>query len=172
MPLNISSNKKRWLAVAFMMGVTFVFGTDLFSAENTRPIVRWIMRLLLGAGIDQQTTGTGDGLLRKSAHFLEYALLAWLWFRALRADHVSQWRLTWFFTALVATALWATVDELQQGFISQHRTGSPWDVLLDSTGALSALTLASLIHYLRKSKVLHSSPVSDRGRPAPPTPPK
>ena len=107
------------------MMVTFVLGTDLFSAENTQPVIRWIMRLLFGEGTTEQKPGSGgEGLLRKSAHFLEYGLLAFLWFRALRGDESQIWRWRWFLIALLATVLWATVDELQQGFISQHRTGS------------------------------------------------
>lgn len=151
-----TSSKWRWLAVLAMMCVTFLFGTDLFSAENTRPIIRWIMRLLFGEGIDSKTTGGGDGLLRKSAHFIEYALLAWLWFRALRGSRNGQWHWSWFFIALGVTVLWATIDELQQGYISTQRTGSPWDVLLDSCGALSALLLVLLIHYIRRPRLSKS----------------
>ena len=132
-----------------MMVVTFVLGTDLFSAENTQPVIRWIMRLLFGDGTTEQKPGSGgEGLLRKSAHFLEYGLLAFLWFRALRGNETQIWRWRWFFLALLATVLWATVDELQQGFISQHRTGSPWDVLLDSCGGLSVLVLVFMIYIL------------------------
>lgn len=133
-----------------MMLITFVFGTDLFSAENTRPVVQWIMRLLFGDGaVDQKVVGGGEGLIRKSAHFLEYGLLAFLWLRALRGDETQHWKWRWFLIALLATALWATVDELQQGFISLHRTGSPWDVLLDCCGGLTMLLLAGVIHGVR-----------------------
>jgi VanZ family protein len=150
MTLNTRSSR-RWLAVIVMMLVTFVFGTDLFSAENTRPIVRWIMRLFFGEETaDQKVASGGEGLMRKSAHFLEYGLLAFLWLRALRGDETQNWRWHWFLIALLATVLWATVDELQQGFISQHRTGSPWDVLLDSCGGLTALLLAHIIHMVGK----------------------
>jgi len=148
MSLNTLSSR-RWLAVILMMLVTFVFGTDLFSSENTRPFVRWIMQLFFGAGTDQKVVGGGEGLLRKSAHFLEYGLLAYLWLCALRGDDTQRWKWSWFLIALFATALWATVDELQQGFVSQHRTGSPWDVLLDSCGGLAALLLALSIHAIR-----------------------
>ncbi len=134
------------------MAATFTFGTDLFSAENTRPIIRWIMRLFFGEGADQQTIGSGEGLLRKLAHFLEYALLAILWFRALRYNSPRRWKLAWFLSALIITAAWATIDELQQGFLSQHRTGSPWDVLLDSCGALAGLLTITLVGSLARDR--------------------
>lgn len=147
-PVN-NNQPRRWLPVILMMAATFTFGTDLFSAENTRPIIRWVMRLFFGEGADQQTIGSGEGLLRKSAHFLEYALLAILWFRALRNNSPRRWKLTWFLSALIITAAWATIDELQQAFVSQHRTGSPWDVLLDSCGALAGLLTVSLVSCFR-----------------------
>jgi len=144
-----------------MMLVTFVFGTDLFSSENTRPIIRWIMQWFLGAGTDVKTVGGGEGILRKSAHFLEYALLAYLWFRALRGEHERKWKWSWFALALLATILWATVDELQQGFISHNRTGNPWDVVLDSSGGLTALVLVFLAYHFtrwRQSQALPKVP--------------
>jgi VanZ family protein len=145
---SVRSNRWRWIAVILMMTATFLFGTDLFSAENTRPIIRWIMKFLFGESADQKIIGGGEGLLRKSAHFLEYALLAVLWFRALRGDSMQPWRLSWVFLTFLVTVAWATVDELQQAFISTQRTGSPWDVLLDSCGALTGLVLALLVSSL------------------------
>jgi VanZ family protein len=133
-----------------MMIVTFVFGTDHFSAENTRPIIRWLMAFFFGRTSSEMPFASGEGFLRKSAHFLEYGLLAFLWFRALRGGNEKTWRWAWAGAALLATAVWASVDELQQGLISTQRTGSPWDVLLDSSGAATALLLVGLCAYIRR----------------------
>lgn len=152
MPVNTTLLIKRWWAVAIMMIVIFIFGTDLFSSENTRPIIRWILQWFLGERAGAQAVGGGEGLLRKSAHFLEYALLAYLWFRALRGDHQHRWKWSWFAIAFLATALWATVDELQQGYISRHRTGSVWDVVLDSSGGLTALMLVFVAYLVRPTR--------------------
>lgn len=151
---------KRWWAVAVMMIVVFVFGTDLFSSENTRPIIRRILQWFLGEGTGAQLAGGGEGWLRKSAHFLEYALLAYLWFRALRGDHQQRWRWSWFLLAFLATALWATVDELQQGFISRNRTGSAWDVLIDSSGGLTALILVFIAYLVSPIRRVGSLPIT------------
>ncbi|MFT3878424.1 MAG: VanZ family protein [Gemmatales bacterium] len=148
---------KRWWAVAVMMIVVFIFGTDLFSSQNTRQIIRWILQWFLGEGAGSQLASGGEGWLRKSAHFLEYALLAYLWLRALRGDHQRRWKWSWFAIAFLATALWATVDELQQGYISRHRTGSAWDVLLDSSGGLTALMLVFVAYLIRPTRQVPSS---------------
>lgn len=145
-----AQSRFRWIMVALMMAVTMTLGTDLFSSENTQPIIRWIKRLFFGEGPDVPTISSGEGLLRKTAHFLEYALLAYLWLRALRGDSATRWKWSWFLIALVATIIWASLDELQQGFISQQRTGSAWDVLIDSSGALTALILVFLMNLSRR----------------------
>lgn len=133
-----------------MMIVTIVFGTDLFSSENTRPVIRWIMQWFLGERAWDQLGGSSEGWLRKSAHFIEYAILAYLWFRALRRDNEQRWNWKWFAIALGVTIVWASVDELQQGFISRHRTGSAWDVLLDTSGGLTALMLIYVIFLTKR----------------------
>jgi len=132
-----------------MMVVTFVFGTDAFSSVNTRPIMDWVLSLLFGPGPQRTIVDNGEGLLRKLAHFTEYALLAFVWFRALRGDRPEQWRWSWVAMALLLTAGWASVDELQQGFVSTQRTGSPWDVLIDTSGAAGALALVGLASLRR-----------------------
>lgn len=139
--------RNRWLLVAVMMLITFLFGTDLFSSQNTGPIVRWILRWFLGDSADTKVLGSGEGWLRKSAHFMEYGLLAWVWLRALRGE-ASTWTWSWAGMAWLAATLWATVDELQQGFISSYRTGSPWDVLIDSCGAATAILVAYVVYWI------------------------
>jgi VanZ family protein len=74
-------------------------------------------------------------LVRKSGHFLGYGFIGLAWLRA------------WWFTlphsrflpdamlALLGTALIASCDEWHQTFLP-NRTGTPWDVLLDCTGAI------------------------------------
>jgi VanZ family protein len=147
----------RWFAVAGMMIVTFAFGTDAFSSQNTRAIIRMIMEWLLGPGLPKEMLGTGEGWLRKTAHFIEYALLAFVWFRALRGDEPRPWKWSWAATALVVTAAWAAVDELQQGFVSTQRTGNPGDVLLDSCGAATGLALVWL-YWTTSTKASRSVP--------------
>lgn len=142
----MNRNRWRWLAVLCMMVVTFLLGTDYFSSQNTRQIIQWIMSFFFYEAADPTRPALGEGWLRKSAHFLEYALLAWLWFRALRGDHALSWRWSWAAVAFLAASLWAGIDEIQQHYSAQ-RTGSPWDVLLDSSGALTAILLIGLTSF-------------------------
>lgn len=73
-------------------------------------------------------------LIRKMAHFTEYAVLAGLWRWALWPRRRATW------IALGLSILTAALDELHQS-TTLSRTGSVADVLLDSVGAASALAL-------------------------------
>ena len=73
-------------------------------------------------------------LIRKTAHVTVYALLSLFWFRAQRGPR-SGWQPGWALLALLVSLLVAIGDEFHQSFLLS-RTGTPWDVLLDSMGAL------------------------------------
>lgn len=78
--------------------------------------------------------GLVDAIGRKLIHFAEYALLAFLWWRAFRP------RLDDRPAALVAfavTCLYAAGDEFHQSFVT-GRNGSPLDWAIDSAGAALA----------------------------------
>jgi VanZ family protein len=55
------------------------------------------------------------------------------------------WRWTWALTAWLIAAAYSCLDEFHQSFVAS-RTASPWDSLLDSTGALLALLALYLIY--------------------------
>ena len=81
-----------------------------------------------------------DVLLRKLAHFTEYAVLTGLWWRALRGLGAR-------FPLAIAMAIslgYAATDEFHQTFVD-GRKGTPVDVLIDSAGiAIAATTIAVL----------------------------
>jgi VanZ family protein len=79
--------------------------------------------------------GLADHILRKVVHFGEYALLALLWWRALRtrmSDHTAT------LVALAITSAYAATDELHQLFV-HGRHGTPVDWLIDTAGATLAM---------------------------------
>jgi VanZ family protein len=73
-------------------------------------------------------------VLRKVAHFSEYALLLALWFRALRGRLDVDRALA---AAWALVVVYAASDEFHQTFV-HGRTGTPRDVLIDAFGALVA----------------------------------
>jgi VanZ family protein len=84
--------------------------------------------------------GLADEIGRKLVHFSQYALLTYLWWRALRTRMDSRRAA---FAALVVSSLYAVTDEYHQTFVT-GRSGSPADWAIDTAGAaVMALTLAT-----------------------------
>ena len=139
---------KYWLPVLFMIGAMYYASTDVFSGDNTRGFIE---RLVLW--LRPHTSARGlmkiNYIVRKMAHFAEYAVLAGLLFRAFRADSIVRWRVRWALYSFAVAASWALLDELHQSF-THTRGGSIYDSLLDSSGALFMLVMIALFTH-RKS---------------------
>ena len=125
-----------WLPVVGWMAVMFVGSTDAFSFSHTSrilgPLLRWLFPGLVEPAIDLAVS-----VIRKAAHLGEYAVLAGLWWRALRRParrDPRPWAWRPAGLAALACALWAMTDELHQSYTAT-RGASGWDVLLDATGA-------------------------------------
>jgi VanZ family protein len=122
-----------WLLPVLWMGLIMVLSTDLASAQQTGrfliPLLQWALPWISPLQVEAL-----HGLARKAAHFVEYAVLGALWFRAL-AGHRAAPALV-----LVIVVGWATLDELHQHFVAS-RGASVLDVALDTAGAVLALAL-------------------------------
>jgi len=135
-----------WLPAVAWMAMVVVASTDIFSARNTGEILHSVLAWVFGE-INAATFGLLHFLVRKSAHFTEYAILSALWFRALRVHLTSLWRVRWALIGLIVSLLIAILDEVHQSFVPS-RTSSARDVLLDLCGALFAQIL--IWHALRR----------------------
>jgi VanZ family protein len=83
--------------------------------------------------------GAVDLIGRKLIHFAQYALLAFLWWRALRTRMSIRAAAL---TAFLITSAYAASDELHQTFVDGRR-GSVLDWAIDSAGAaLASVRLA------------------------------
>jgi VanZ family protein len=104
---------------------------------------------------DQVDRAWWDVLLRKLAHFSEYALLTGLWWRALRGLGVR-------FPLAAAMAIslgYAVTDEFHQTFVDGRR-GTPVDVLIDSAGIATA---AVALRMLRLRAAADLRPLAPEG---------
>ncbi len=86
-----------------------------------------------------------EHLVRKLAHFGEYALLGFCLVLPLYAYHIRKgWLLL---TAQMICSLYAGLDEFHQSF-SPGRTPAPRDVMIDSAGALTGILIGWLIAHV------------------------
>ena len=139
-----------WLPAILWAAVIFGLSTDTFSALHTgsviEPILRWLMPSLSPDAVDQI-----HFLIRKSAHFTEYFIFFLLLYRGIRAGRQG-WHWSWGIAAWFIAAAYSCLDEIHQSFVAS-RTASPWDSLLDSTGALVALFVLFLFYRLVRRSV-------------------
>ncbi|HYP29325.1 MAG TPA: VanZ family protein [Blastocatellia bacterium] len=137
-----------WLPVAIALGGMYYFSTDIFSGDNTRSFIRDLLERFM-PGVSSATVLKVNYVVRKCAHFVEYAALAALLYRAWRADSLINWRPRWAIYSFAMVVVWALIDEYHQTF-TRSRGGSVFDVMIDTAGGLSALVLIALYTNSRR----------------------
>ena len=148
--LGTSTHHKRWVLV-FCLWVVFVWGHSLVqgpesSLESSR-VVAIVAPLLNALGI------TGEAAMsfavRKTAHFLEYAVLGALSVPAFlvpaREGKLPRW------LGPLVVALVPVADETIQRFVP-GRESSPRDVLIDLCGAATGTLVALFVSRHRAQR--------------------
>jgi VanZ family protein len=125
-----------WWPAILWAGVIFTMSTDTFSAQHTANFFESIFHWLF-PGLTADQLEIINHIVRKCAHFTEYFVFFLVLYRAVRAGRAG-WRWTWAIIAWLIAALYSASDEFHQIFVPS-RGPSPYDSLLDSTGALVAL---------------------------------
>ena len=136
-------------ALAWACFVLFASSSN-FSASNTSRILRPLL-LWLFPGISESSLAHAHFLVRKAAHFTEYALLALLAARAFRTSSRDALARRWWLASFALVAAVALADEYHQSFVPT-RTGTVYDSLLDMAGGATALALAALWLARREGK--------------------
>jgi len=90
-------------------------------------------------------------VIRKTAHLTEYFILSLFLLHALRSG-TRGWQLRWALWAIVIAAGYASLDEFHQSFVPS-RTASPWDALIDTTGASIAQAVVWIWYRRRKAMI-------------------
>ena len=126
--------RTRLCIVLILLNLAFIWGNSMLPGELSGALSDWVKRLLC-LGRDDPTQGTG--LLRKLAHFSEFAslgfLLCWLaYLKGERGFHI-------FALALLGGLLAACIDESIQ-MLTPERGPGLVDVWIDTSG----VALASL----------------------------
>lgn len=130
-----------WPAIVWIGLITFE-STDYMSSQNTSSMLYDVLTRLFGR-INLSEFFYWHHLMRKAGHVIGYAMLGLLLLRALWMTfaHRPKWLRLLPVFAWLGTALVAAIDEWHQSYIPS-RTGTSWDVLLDSAAGLAALALA------------------------------
>ena len=143
------TNKRlEWLTLyaplVLWIGVIFILSSGQGASGRTSLIIRPILEFLFPFA-PEETLIFYHGMIRKLAHFTEYAVLGLLACRAFR-KLVNRYLLM----ALGLVLLVASLDEFNQSF-NPLRTGSPWDVAIDVSGGVVAIVLYFLLARRNRS---------------------
>lgn len=84
-------------------------------------------------------------IVRKAAHFTEYAILGILW--SLVLSTYPKLKGSRGLIAFAASGIWAILDEFHQSFVA-GRTPAIIDVCIDSAGALAAILLSGAVFWI------------------------
>lgn len=145
---------KAWIAAILWLIVIAIESTNLGSSSNTSRILYPLLHFLFK--LDLAHFESVHHYLRKGGHVFGYGMLSILLFRAWRETLSSlenlKWTFRWAGIAIVGTAIVASLDEWHQSYLPS-RTGTPWDVLLDTCAAIAAQILVFLF-YARSRKSL------------------
>ncbi|MGN6552451.1 MAG: VanZ family protein [Verrucomicrobiota bacterium] len=144
---------KYWLPVAIWMMVIFSASGDTQSYQHSSrivgPILHWLLPNLAQANVDRVVL-----FARKCAHLTEYAVLAILFWRAVRRPVRADprpWSWPLAGAAVMFVALYAATDEFHQHFVP-GREPAVHDVLIDTIGAAIGMVLLWLIYTQFLSK--------------------
>jgi VanZ family protein len=133
---------KYWAPIiAWMLLILSASGDSMSAAHTSRFFVPFL--LWLKPGISVETVELIQLGIRKGAHLTEYAILAILLCRAIfRGTNLKGSISISFVIAGIVCVLVAASDEFRQSFVAS-REASPWDVMIDSAGALFGLLIYS-----------------------------
>lgn len=141
----------RYAPLILWIALIFFLSSSLGAASNTSRFIRPLLVWLFPTA-PAETITLYHGYVRKFAHFIGYATLAfWAW-RAFRKGKgvkepipsQSHFRLErfvekyWYAVSALTVVLVASIDEFIQS-LNPTRTGSAYDVLLDISGGLAMI---------------------------------
>lgn len=134
--------------ILILLNLCFIWGNSLLPGELSGAFSDWVKQLLEtilpGDGMEE----TGGGMLRKMAHFTEFATLGILLGALFRLRQKRGWR------ALPWGVLAACIDETIQIFVPDRGPGL-LDVGIDSCGVLTGILLLQAAHILMRNQRKH-----------------
>ncbi len=146
-------NKRRiaFCMTVIILNIAFIWANSLLPREMSSALSKFVGKILsiFFPGPFTPAEGTGQGILRKIAHFLEFCSLGFFlgWFT--RMVREKKWQCVLY--PVIAGITVAAVDETIQIFVP-GRGPMLRDVGIDSLGVLLGVGLISLIAWLVSRK--------------------
>lgn len=134
---------KVWCPALIIM--VFIFIMSSFAAADSDKQSGLIVDIIENIFPDTRNIDFLVTLVRKAAHFTEYAILGFLTARGLAIYNKSPW------FAIAICAAYSASDEFHQTLVP-GRSGELRDILVDTAGATFGTAIFWLTHRTKKSK--------------------
>ena len=138
-----------YLPIFLWIGVIFFLSSDNGSMSETSRFIRPVLAFLFPTA-PEETLQIYHSWVRKAAHVTEYAILAFLAFRASARISFERLPALRYILPLALVAVIASADEFNQSF-EASRTASYRDVLLDVAGGSAMIAIIWLVKLRRVS---------------------
>jgi lipopolysaccharide/colanic/teichoic acid biosynthesis glycosyltransferase/VanZ family protein len=145
-----------WLPPIIWAALFFPLGNHYLSQPWLYRIVAHVLRLLFPAA-GQGTIELVYILIRKSFHFIEYAILFFLLYRAMRQRRLPRWNLSWAVWAGAIAVGYGLLDESLQRLVP-GRNGSFIDWGVDAMGVLAMLSVLAASGKKNGGQPMHGRP--------------
>lgn len=134
-----SASRRWWRYGPLLLWMVFIWfaSTREFSALNTSKVIRPLI-LWFSPNLSEDRVAAIHFVIRKVAHFTEYAILAFLARRAFFTSSQITLRRYWLQAALLLIVCYSLIDEFHQSFVPS-RTASIYDSAIDVLGGLTVL---------------------------------
>lgn len=144
------------ISLLLIFQMLFIFTMSSFGSDSSNAQSGQIIQVLrqVFPSLSSHTSGPDASVLtfivRKTAHFTEYAILGVLFYFFYRQILPQKNGLRLFVLAILSSFLYACTDEIHQLFVP-GRSGQFTDVLVDTLGAFCGCLLLLAIRRLRKA---------------------
>ena len=144
-----TKNRLRLCRALLALNLIFIWGNSLLPGEVSAAFSDWVKNLLLPLLPAGMETVGGGGLLRKVAHFTEFAFLGMCLGWLMSMLEKKPW------TGIFWGGLAACVDETIQIFVPDRGPGIK-DVAIDVLGVCTGIFLLIFGHTLLKKQKNHT----------------
>ncbi len=146
-------NRRKGKIIAFILLILWmivIFAYSAMPADISDEKSRFVVMLLsfLGLNTEGALGNIANYIVRKGAHFTEYAILFLLAYNLMRYYVKLSKALL---ASLLLVFFYACTDEIHQLFVP-GRAGRFSDVLIDTAGGAFAMMLTYIFYYLQKKK--------------------
>lgn len=156
----LKRHAKLLISLLLVFQMLFIFTMSSFGSDSSNAQSGQIIQVLrqVFPSLSSHTSGLDASALtfivRKTAHFTEYAILGILFYFFYRQILPQKNGLRLFVLAILSSFLYACTDEIHQLFVP-GRSGQFTDVLVDTLGAFCGCLLLLAIRRLRKALRAH-----------------